>query len=118
MSTKPEELTAPFTEYTAQLRAQVPVEIAEFEASGLRADQYAPHEHHPNLFRSLTIKVEPVKLTDKLTGRTERYTRARLTLCHLDPPGPPRVGDLRSYHSRAIASAATPIEWANVEMLP
>src|SRR5437588_120832 len=95
-------------EYTAQLKAKVPCDLKRFADAGMKAEHYTAHEHYPDLFQQLTIRVESVTSTDRLTGKSERYTRARLTLGPLDPPESPRVGDLRGAANRAYASAMKP----------
>lgn len=110
--------TTDLQEYTAQLKPKVPVDMARFTAAGMKAESYTLHQHYPELLQDVTIRVEPVTLTDRMTAKSERYTRARLTLRQLDPPAPPRTGDLRGAANRTHASAATPIEWATAEMLP
>jgi len=104
-------------DYTAKLKQKVPCEPSKFAAAGMKAVHYVPHEHYSDLFEQVTVTIEPVKLLDRVTGKTERYTKARLTLCQLDPPTA-RTGDLRGYANRAYTSAANPPSWVIVEMLP
>jgi hypothetical protein len=71
--------TQDFDEYINKLKGSVPVEKPAFVDRGYRAIEYKMNDELPSVFSWVLMQVEPVRLHDKATGKTLRYTRAKLT---------------------------------------
>ena len=90
--------------YTAELKENVPIGPQEFIKAGFKADSYVKNDKYDNLFKEVVVRIDPVYLTDQITGLTARYSRARLILNNPRPYGPGRI--------------AEPFAWRTIEMLP
>lgn len=101
-------------EYTAELKGKVPIDAEGVKRSGYKADSYTLDENNPAFFVELVVRVEPVRLRDAVTGKTQVYTRARLSRDGSPPPG---VMSLQEAQRRA-QTAALNARWLRVEMLP
>lgn len=88
--------------YTQKLMRDTPVASDTFEKKGLRAVEYERNARYPVVFKSATLAVDRVYLTDRVSGRGGWYTRARLFAN--DPSARP--------------GAPEPFRWVRVEMLP
>lgn len=98
-----------YAAYTGSLKSTVPLSVDEFTAKGFKADHYTK-EDSTGMFKDVTLVIKPVYLSDKVTGKTERYAKAKLTR---NNPAPAK---LNKYGG--IASIPEPYAWAKVEMIP
>jgi len=57
--------------HTEELKAKVPFDVKQFTDKGMKAESYAKDEAYGH-FKELVIKVDPVYLTDKITGQTTK----------------------------------------------
>jgi hypothetical protein len=96
--------------YVARLKDDVPITMDRFKANQYEAESYTPHAD-PSMFKEVVVKLSPVALRDDITGRTEVYTRARLTL---NDPKPGKLNPKTGFPT----SIPEPYGWASVEMLP
>lgn len=90
-------------EYTKELKTKVPFDTKAFQKSGMKAESYVKDDANGH-FKELVIRVDPIYLTDKLTGQSTKYTRAKFTR---NNPRPFRPGTVPQI-----------FEWAKVEMMP
>lgn len=66
-------------QYVESLKGKVPLDIDQFVKAGFKAIDYKK-DPDANMFLVVTIKIDPaVTLTDKVTGKTSKYSQARLT---------------------------------------
>lgn len=100
--------------YVNELKQKVPVESESFKRSRYAADSYTVDDNYPTFFVEMVVRVEPVRLHDAVTGKTQTYTRARLGR---DPSPAPGIVPLREAQRRA-QEAALNARWSRVEMLP
>lgn len=107
VSIKPE--SSDLEAYKAQLRAKVPFEVKKFADAGMKAESYVKDESVGH-FKELTVALDPVTLTDKLTGKTARYTRAKFVRNDPEPYRAPRPG--------VPGRGGEVFAWASVELLP
>ena len=96
--------------YTKALKEKVTFDVKQFTASGMKAESYVKDTQSESMFKELTIKVDPVVLTDKITGKSALYTCAKLTRNNPQPALMNQSGGFASYPE--------PYDWAKVEMLP
>jgi hypothetical protein len=103
--------------YIRELKPKIPVQIEQFKSIGLKADSYEPSNKFPDLFGTVTVKVDRVYLEDKVTGKSGLYSRAKLTSCYHNFTGPTvRISSSSDYARHAYSSALREI-WPSVEML-
>jgi hypothetical protein len=96
-------------EYTKLLKEKIPFDIEAFKKTGMTAETYVKDEKIDH-FLELVVRVEPVYLTDRLTGKTSQFTRARLVR---NNPAPAIVNPLGG-----VRRAPELYAWASIQMLP
>lgn len=96
-------------EYTDWLKSTVPYDMKKFTDAGFKAESYKKDPKR-EWFTEVVLKVEPVYLTDKITGETKKYTKAKMVR---NNPAPASV------NSRGgITSVPVPFAWESITMLP
>ncbi len=96
-------------EYVDKLKRAVPYDMKKFTDAGYKAESYKKDPKR-EWFTEVVLKVDPVYLTDNITGETKKYTRARMVRNNPPPT---------TFNSRGgVTSVPVPFEWESITMLP
>lgn len=75
----PEGKTIDYAEFETVIKRNIPIDRPGFVKAGCKAESYRMDTFQRDEFLEVVLKIEPpVWLRDKVTGKTERYTKARL----------------------------------------